>query len=139
MFNEIEYNEITCMYRHYRLIYLGYILWRRLEHTDRNVELPTVSSQNHTTQERLLHGAPTKLIKYHFPPCKLLSLIHTAGACFRDPNQKRVSDVIIILDQKQDGIAAQKRERNQKIVFSLWRVQSSTFLKIYGVIQFFAK
>ena len=38
-----------------------------------------------------------------------------------------------ILDQKQDGIATRKRKRNQKIVFSLRRVQSSTFLKIYGV------
>ena len=46
-----------------------------------------------------------------------------------------------ILDQKQDGIhvATRKRERNQKIVFSLWRVQSSTFLKIYGVIKILAK
>ena len=33
----------------------------------------------------------------------------------------------------------QKRERNQKIVFSLRRVQSSTFLKIYGVINMFGK
>ena len=44
-----------------------------------------------------------------------------------------------ILDQKQDGIASRKSERNQKIVFSLWRVQFSTFLKIYGVIQICAQ
>ena len=44
-----------------------------------------------------------------------------------------------ILDQEQDGIATQKRERNQKLVFSLWRVQSSTFLKIYSVINILAK
>ena len=33
----------------------------------------------------------------------------------------------------------QNRERNQKIIFSLHRVQLSTFLKIYGVIQILAK
>ena len=44
-----------------------------------------------------------------------------------------------ILDQKQDGIATRKRKCNQKIVFSLRRVQALTFLKIYGEIHILAK
>ena len=60
------------------------------------------------------------------------------GRVFATVNQNFVSDVII-LDQKQDGIATRKRERNQKIVFSLRRVQALTFLKIYSEINFFAK
>ena len=46
-----------------------------------------------------------------------------SGARCRDPNQKLVSDVIILY-QKQDGIATRKRERHQNIVFSLRRVES---------------
>ena len=44
-----------------------------------------------------------------------------------------------ILDQKQDGIATRKCERNQNFFFSLRRVQALTFLKIYGEIKIFAK
>ena len=64
--------------------------------------------------------------------------ILSSGARFRDPNQRLVSDVIFV-DQKQDGTASRKRECNQKIVFTLWRIQSLMFLKIYGEIQIFAK
>ena len=60
------------------------------------------------------------------------------GAHFRDHNQKFVSDVIFF-DQKQDGVATRKCERNQKTVFNLWRVQAFTFLKIDSVIKILAK
>ena len=42
-------------------------LWQtygRVEHTDRNVELATGSSQQHITQERLLHGDTANILYY---------------------------------------------------------------------------
>ena len=71
--------------------------------------------------------------------CILQEIVNDyTGVRFRDPNQKLVSDVIFLATNK----TAQLREnakRNQKIVFSLRCVEALTFLKIYGVIQIFAK
>ena len=46
-------------------------------------------------------------------------MVCLCGACFGEHEQKHITVIT--------GIATLKRERNQKIVFSLWRVHSSKY------------